>query len=151
MSKGWTIAALTVSTILACAGANTQEAQPSAVPELRWEQVDRTDGASLYRSLCASCHGADATGDGPVAEALAVVIPDLTTLSRDNGGRFPLKRVEDAIRGPETLEIHGGPQMPLWGPALEGAFDDLPRVNQKAFAAQRIRKLARHLESLQVQ
>lgn len=136
-------------TLFACTGA-PQPVATAPVPEIAPEQVDRADGRTLYEGLCASCHGLDARGGGPVAEALSVPMPDLTRLSERNDGRFPLARVERSIRGPETLEIHGGPQMPLWGPALEGVFDHLPHVNREAFAANRIRRLARYLESLQV-
>lgn len=138
--------------LLALACAATPEPQTTAaVPELTWDEVDAADGKTLYEGLCASCHGVDARGEGPVAEVLSVSMPDLTRLSARNGGKFPLRWVEDSIRGPETLEIHGGPQMPLWGPALEGVFETLPHVNRQAFAANRIRRISRHLESLQTQ
>ncbi len=136
-------------TLLGCTSTPAPPPSP-AVPELSWEQVDNADGKTLYDGLCATCHGLGAEGDGPVAEALAVAVPDLTRLSERNNGRFPLARVEKTIYGPEMLEIHGGPQMPLWGPAIEGVFDDLPHVNREAFAASRIRRISRYLESLQV-
>lgn len=132
----------------ACAGAPAPQAPEP--PELSWDEVDQADGATLYGNLCASCHGADGRGAGPVADVLAVDLPDLTTLSRNNGGKFPLARVEDAIYGPDTIALHGGPNMPVWGPALTGVFDHLPNVDREAFAAYRIRRLARYLESLQV-
>jgi cytochrome c553 len=31
---------------------------------------DLTSGSELFRMYCASCHGVDGRGDGPVAEAL---------------------------------------------------------------------------------
>ena len=141
---------LLLAAVLALTCAATPEPQTAGVvPELSWDEVDAADGKTLYEGLCASCHGADARGNGPVAEVLSVSMPDLTQLSLRNDGKFPLKWVEDSIHGPETLEIHGGPQMPLWGPALEGVFDTLPHVNRQAFAANRIRRISRHLESLQ--
>lgn len=39
-----------------------------------------------YRSSCAACHGSDATGNGPVASQLTPKPPDLTVLSKNNGG-----------------------------------------------------------------
>ena len=120
------------------------------MPELSWDQVDKADGATLYTNLCAACHGAEARGDGPTAAFLEVETPDLTRLAAENGGEFPLERVEAAIYGPDVLALHGTPAMPIWGPALTGVFDGLPHVDRRAFAANRIRKLARHLESLQV-
>lgn len=141
---------LSTLAVVACSAAPTPR-PTRAVPDLRRDQVDATDGSTLYGNLCASCHGVDARGGGPVAEALSVAMPDLTRLSARHGGEFPLARVEAAIRGPQTLEIHGGPQMPLWGPALEGVLDDLPQANRQAFAANRIRKISRYLESLQIE
>ena len=137
--------------LLLTACASTTAPPSAAVPDLSWDQVDRADGETLYGNLCASCHGPGGRGDGPVAEALSVAVPDLTRLAANNGGVFPLERVEDSIHGPDTIEIHGGPQMPLWGPALEGVFDTLPHVNRQAFAANRIRRISRHLEALQVE
>ena len=148
MKRPW-IPLLSALVLFACTTAPAP--QPStATPELTWDQVDRADGATLYANLCAACHGPDGRGDGPVADVLTVATPDLTGLSLANAGKFPLGRVEAAIRGVEMPAVHGGRQMPLWGPALEGVFDDLPRVNREAFAANRVRRLARHLESLQV-
>ena len=51
-------------------------------------------GAGPVEFYCATCHGRDGKGNGPVAAALKVVPPDLTRLARDNGGAFPRKRVE---------------------------------------------------------
>ena len=141
---------LSTLAVVACSAAPAPRST-ATVPDLRRDQVDATDGETLYGNLCASCHGVDARGGGPVAEALSVPMPDLTRLSARHGGEFPLARVEAAIRGPQTLEIHGGPQMPLWGPALEGVLDDLPQANRQAFAANRIRKISRYLESLQIE
>jgi mono/diheme cytochrome c family protein len=45
-------------------------------------------GGDLFRFYCASCHGREGKGDGPVASALNRRPPDLTTIARRNGGRF---------------------------------------------------------------
>jgi mono/diheme cytochrome c family protein len=47
------------------------------------------DGAKLFKTHCASCHGADATGNGPMARALRQAPADLTLIARHNGGMFP--------------------------------------------------------------
>ena len=147
MSKSWFCVVVLGCLVAVAAAAQTD--QSPAEPELRWDQVDRADGKTLYMNLCASCHGAGGRGDGPMAEVLEVGIPDLTTLTERNDGEFPLAWVEETIHGPKTLEIHGGPQMPVWGPALMGLLDGLPHVNREAFAQNRIRKITRHIESLQ--
>ena len=45
-------------------------------------------GKETYTQYCASCHGADARGNGPAAIALKTPPPDLTTLSNRHGGKF---------------------------------------------------------------
>lgn len=57
------------------------------------------DGRTAYLDNCASCHGTDAKGGGSAARALAVVPPDLTTISKRNGGVFPRDYVMSAIDG----------------------------------------------------
>ena len=43
-------------------------------------------GQVTYARYCASCHGPEARGDGPVAADLRVPPPDLTALSARSGG-----------------------------------------------------------------
>lgn len=80
---------------------------------------DAVAGKALYRSYCATCHGVDAGGNGPMAELLAVNPPDLRALARGNDGAFPLLRVAARIDGRDPLLAHGGP-MPLFGDAFDG-------------------------------
>ena len=42
-------------------------------------------GPLQFREYCASCHGMDAKGDGPVAASLKKKPADLTMLSKNNG------------------------------------------------------------------
>ena len=76
-----------------------------------------TDGAQLYREHCAVCHGVDAKGAGPAAEALKRRPTDLTLLARKNGGKYPGLAVQQKIRGGEVIE-HGTVEMPIWGKLL---------------------------------
>src|SRR5580700_11298832 len=72
------------------------------------EQLIRsTDGADLYRAYCASCHGADAKGHGPAAAAMKTRVPDLTLLTKNNGGKFPSDGVRNAITGDQAVASHG--------------------------------------------
>src|ERR1700692_3160168 len=52
-------------------------------------------GAQLYRKLCAACHGNDLKGNGPAPYPFKDVPPDLTTLARRHGGKFPDAYVAD--------------------------------------------------------
>lgn len=81
---------------------------------------DAATGAAIYLQHCATCHGLDADGDGPMAPALILQPPDLTALSSRNGGRFPYARVIARIDGRDPLVAHGSP-MPVYGQFFEGA------------------------------
>lgn len=80
---------------------------------------DAGEGQQLFATFCATCHGTDATGGGPMAEMLAIAPPDLTALAARNGGVFPVEQVVFTIDGRDLLTAHGGP-MPLFGAFFEG-------------------------------
>lgn len=71
-------------------------------------------GALLFANNCASCHGANAMGDGPLADGLSVTPPDLTTISARNGGVFPRNQVASIIDGLDRGE-HFAAAMPEFG------------------------------------
>ena len=83
---------------------------------------DADVGAALYRTHCATCHGLEATGEGPMAGVLTIKPVNLTELAAQNGGEFPLIRVIKRIDGRDPLVSHGSP-MPVYGDYFEGAFD----------------------------
>ena len=72
-------------------------------------------GKSEFQSSCASCHGADGKGKGPVGELLKIPPPDLTMLARNNNGVFPTNAVYETIFGSKTIPAHGTREMPIWG------------------------------------
>lgn len=80
---------------------------------------DPEAGQALYRTHCASCHGIDAMGQGPMRGVLTIKPTDLTALSAGNGGVFPLERVVKRIDGRDPLVAHGSP-MPVYGDFFEG-------------------------------
>ncbi len=71
-------------------------------------------GQQEFQARCASCHGRDGKGNGPIADLLRKSPPDLTLLSRGNGGIFPMSRVYDSIVG-DDVKAHGSRDMPVWG------------------------------------
>lgn len=83
-----------------------------------WAQ-DAQVGADLYQDYCATCHGLEATGQGPMAPALVVQPVDLTQLTALNDGTFPLLRVVRRIDGRDPLVSHGS-AMPVYGEFFEG-------------------------------
>ncbi len=59
-------------------------------------------GKAEYRSSCASCHGIDGKGNGPVSADLRVPPSDLTVLARRNNGVFPFYSVYEIIEREEN-------------------------------------------------
>ena len=128
-------AAALVLTALAAVAAQAQT-QPDATAAGK--------GAVVYVRYCVSCHGKEARGDGPLAADLRVAVPDMTTLSSRNGGRFPEERVRRIIESGEVLRGHGTPDMPAWGDAFRKTEGTDAHTPQEA-----IRNLTQYLRSLQ--
>lgn len=101
-------------------------------------------GKEMFVSYCASCHGKDAKGDGPAANALKQLPADLTTLAKRNGGKYPTDKVTSILRGQTKLMAHGDQEMPVWGPV----FWRLSQGREEQ-VQMRIANLNRYLESLQ--
>jgi mono/diheme cytochrome c family protein len=72
-------------------------------------------GKSEFQSSCASCHGTDAKGKGPVSDQLKILPPDLTMLAKSNNGIFPKDAVYESIDGSRKISAHGTREMPIWG------------------------------------
>ncbi len=73
------------------------------------------DGKVMFHEYCAVCHGDDAKGNGPAADALKKAPADLTQISRKAGGKFPEIRVMRMIKGDDEISAHGTRAMPVWG------------------------------------
>jgi len=99
-------------------------------------------GAAIYTQYCAACHGADAKGHGPARASLRKPAPDLTTLAKRHGGKFPYPYVIGVLRFAPGVPSHGSGDMPMWGPLFEYYY------NQKS-AQLRIRNLTDFLAGLQ--
>src|SRR5512138_2564211 len=65
-----------------------------------------TKGKKLFTQYCASCHGQDGKGQGPVAMALKGTPPDLTILQAP-GEKFPFYEVQTKIDGEKAVAAHG--------------------------------------------
>ena len=101
-------------------------------------------GRDMFVAYCASCHGRDGKGDGPVAAALKKPPADLTTLTARNGGKFPELRVYGAVRGDVRVTSHGTAEMPVWGHFFQ-------RVGQgdSAEVQMRLANLVAYIRSIQ--
>ncbi|MGW8228686.1 MAG: c-type cytochrome [Gammaproteobacteria bacterium] len=72
-------------------------------------------GKMEFQKNCAACHGKGGKGDGPLVEFLKQTPPDLTLLSKHNGGVYPQAKVYDWIRDAKKVRAHGTDEMPIWG------------------------------------
>jgi mono/diheme cytochrome c family protein len=77
------------------------------------QQLD--EGKTEFLSSCASCHGTDGKGKGPVSAELKATPPDLTVLAKKNNGVFPVAAVFEIIDGRKSVSAHGTGEMPVWG------------------------------------
>jgi hypothetical protein len=57
----------------------------------------------------------DAKGHGILSANLKVASPDLTLLTKKNGGVFPVERIYAVIDGRTQIASHGSRDMPIWG------------------------------------
>jgi mono/diheme cytochrome c family protein len=114
------------------------------------EKIDM--GQREYYTNCAICHGPTGKGDGPFASQIKARVPDLTVLSKNNSGVFPVARVYEVIDGRQHVMAHGSRDMPIWGDTYkaEGApmHDDFP-YNSEAFVRGRILLLIDYLYRIQ--
>jgi mono/diheme cytochrome c family protein len=104
-------------------------------------------GETLYLRYCASCHGREGRGDGPVAPALGQKPTDLTKLAAANRGVFSLQAAIEAIDGTRTVRAHGVSEMPIWGEVFQA--DPGSPLEQQLVAGGKVIAIARYLRSLQ--
>jgi mono/diheme cytochrome c family protein len=119
--------------VIATAGAaqSAQSGQASAGPA--------ANGADLFRTYCAACHGREAKGDGPVASSLRKPPPDLTLIAQRNGGTFAPDLVYRIVDGRSPVAGHGGGDMPVWGDAFsrsrEGTSEEAVKMRVDALVS----------------
>ena len=111
------------------------------------DEAPDMSGSELYRVFCASCHGSQARGDGPVAATLKPVVPDLTRIAARSGGTFPAERVRATIDGQSVPRSHGTRAMPVWGWDFYAINREDPARRQRA--AELIDRLVEYLRSIQ--
>ena len=111
------------------------------------DEAPDMSGAELFRVFCASCHGPQARGDGPVAATLKPTVPDLTRISARNGGTFPADRVRTTIDGQSVPRSHGTRAMPVWGWDFYAIDRADPARRQRV--AELIDRLVEYLRSIQ--
>jgi hypothetical protein len=129
-------------------------------------------GKANFEESCAICHGSAGKGDGMVALSLKVKPADLTVLAKNNGGVFPMSRVERVIDGrwhallpaplpnaSDTFDETGfiatfneAREMPIWGERLSIAaaehYFDVP-YDQEQYIDTHIKLLADYVYRIQ--
>jgi mono/diheme cytochrome c family protein len=77
-------------------------------------------GKADYLNYCASCHGMDGKGNGPLAPTLKIAPSDLTVITKNNKGNFPYTLLRKTIESRELglARAHGPREMPVWGPVF---------------------------------
>ena len=130
--------ALILAVGAAVAGTAAQTRRPAPLV------IDSLVGSDLFGFYCASCHGADGKGAGPLAQALRTPPADLTSIAKRNGGPFPRSRVSAYVSSDEPGVVAHGPRaMPVWGPIFHAL--DASDVRTKM----RIDNLVSYIESIQ--
>jgi len=79
-----------------------------------WAQ-DLDIGKNEFLSKCATCHGADGKGDGPLSSKLKTKPPNLTILAKRNKGVFSKRAIYETVDGRKAASSHRGIEMPIWG------------------------------------
>jgi mono/diheme cytochrome c family protein len=118
-----------------------------------FSQQKSTDlGKREFENSCGVCHGMDAKGSGLLTASLKVVPSDLTLLTKNNGGVFPIDRISRVIDGRTQVAAHGSVDMPIWGTryAVNAAehYVDVP-YDQEAYIRNRILNLTDYLYRIQ--
>jgi mono/diheme cytochrome c family protein len=132
--------------ILTIAGAQENQIKTTQV-----KPTSSVSGAQMFKEYCAICHGPSGKGDGPVATALKVPPPDLTTLAQRHDGKFPDDYVSNVLKNGVQNPAHGSGEMPVWGPI----FDTMNRWKalcpgmEETPVTVRITNLTNYLRSIQ--
>ena len=90
-------------------------------------------GRETYLRYCASCHGPDGRGDGPLAASLKTQPADLTQIAKRNGGSFderPVMATIDVAARFGSTACGTCPSGARSSKTSSGTVPELPRVAQ---------------------
>jgi mono/diheme cytochrome c family protein len=108
------------------------------------KRPDLVSGEKTFVKYCASCHGTDGTGNGPVAGNLKPPPTNLTTLSKKNEGKYPPGFVAAVLKFGRNVAAHGSQDMPVWG----SLFKTIDPVHDPT-AQKHVDDVVAYIESLQ--
>jgi len=107
---------------------------------------DIAQGHALYLRYCASCHGLDGAGHGPVPPTLSTPPANLRILSERYGNPLPEDQIARFIDGRADVKAHGQRDMPVWGEKVWEYPEGKGNQNQ---VKNRVAKLVAYLQSIQ--
>ena len=106
-------------------------------------------GKKDFIENCAPCHGADGKGNGQALYVIPnVKPPDLTVLSKNNGGAFPTRQVYKSIDGRNGIPSHERFDMPFWGTTFQREGQEFTPASDAEVKA-RIMKIVDYIKTLQ--
>jgi mono/diheme cytochrome c family protein len=132
--------------ILALAVAGTV-ASSGCVHDRRSDSPSHYSGEKLYAVYCASCHGLDGYGAGPVEPFIAAHAPNLTQIAVRNGGKFPREQVFRTIDGQFESPRSNTRHMPIWGYDLFTGEGDDETAHQQVLDLEH--RIVKYVESIQ--
>ena len=138
--------AAALAALLVASGVGGHAQGPPRAGQATPLMIESMVGRDLFGFYCASCHGRDGQGHGPVAPSLKTPPSDLTRIAARAGGQFRSKQVRDIVSGiaAQSTPAHGSGDMPVWGPIFRFLDPSDARVSF------RIDQLVTYLESIQV-
>ena len=136
----WMLGALIVVTL----AVGAQDQPQKVIKHVPVKPTSPASGQEMYTAYCAVCHGKDGTGNGPAAEALKVPPTNLTSLAKNNGGKYPSLKVAASIRGESQTPAHGTAEMPVWGHLFHSMSN-----GHESEVQQRVANLSSYIEGLQ--
>ncbi|HTY55744.1 MAG TPA: c-type cytochrome [Candidatus Binataceae bacterium] len=113
------------------------------------QKLGAPPGKGSFVRYCASCHGVDGKGDGPMASMLSTKPSDLTQLAKKNNGTFPALKVADIIDGRNNVSAHGTPDMPVWGERFAETESGSGSHTQQTAIRERIQLIIRYINHIQ--
>jgi|SRR5215469_1220132 len=108
---------------------------------------DVVAGRQLFLRYCASCHGVDGSGGGPVAKSLRDPPANLRLLADKYGSPLPAEALVDLIDGRKAVRAHGTSEMPVWGERLYATSEG---TKGESGITDAIQKIVAFLNSIQV-
>jgi mono/diheme cytochrome c family protein len=105
------------------------------------EAIAADEGAKLYATLCAACHGVSGRGDGPAAGAMTPPPTDLTQST------LKVPELMKVIDGRRTVRAHGSSAMPVWGRVFEEEMAGGGREHRDSL--RQTQMLAEYVQSLE--